>query len=162
MRTHRVAAKVLMKIIFAARLCRYDLLRAVCYLATFVTKWTSECDRKLHRLVCYIHSSKHHRMVGWVGDNPGVLRPHLFADADFAGCTATQRSTSGYHFAIRGPHTCFPIAGVSERQSCVFRSTPESEVVSTNLAMRHSGLPCFALWWTLLPGRPKLVFMRIF
>ena len=150
-RLQPIAAKVLMKILYAARLCRFDLLRAVCHLATFVTKWTSECDRKLHRLVCYINSSKHLRMIGWVGDDLSALQPHLFADADFAGCTATQRSTSGYHFAIRGPNTCFPITGVSRRQICVSHSTPEAEIVSADLALRHCGLPSFALWWTLLP-----------
>ena len=105
-RLQPIAAKVLMKILDAARLCRFDLLRAVCHLAIFVAKWTSEseCDRKLHRLVCYINSFKHLRMIGWVGDGLGALQPHLFADADFACCTATQRSTSGYHFAIRGPN----------------------------------------------------------
>ena len=157
-RLQPIAAKVLMKILYAARLCRFDLLRAVCHLATFVTKWTSECDRKLHRLVCYINSSKHLRMIGWVGDDLSALQPHLFADADFAGCTATQRSTSGYHFAIRGPNTCFPITGVSRRQTCVSHSTPEAEIVSADLALRHCGLPSFALWWTLLPQKPKLVF----
>ena len=50
-RLQPIAAKVLMKILCAARLCRFDLLRAVCHLAIFVTKWTSECDRELHRLV---------------------------------------------------------------------------------------------------------------
>ena len=157
-RLQPIAAKVLMKILYAARLCRFDLLRAVCHLATFVTKWTSECDRKLHRLVCYIHSTKHLRMIGWVGDKLDVLQPHLFADADFAGCTATQRSTSGYHFAIRGPNTCFPIMGVSKRQSCVSHSTPEAEIVSADLSLRHCGLPSFALWWTLFPHRPTLMF----
>ena len=52
-RLQPIAAKVLMTILYAARLCRFDLPRAVCHLAPFVTKWTSECDRKLHRLVCY-------------------------------------------------------------------------------------------------------------
>ena len=157
-RLQPIAAKVLMKILYAARLCRFDLLRAVCHLATFVTKRTSECDRKLHRLVCYINSSKHLRMIGWVGDDPSALQPHLFADADFAGCTATQRSTSGYHFAIRGPNTCFPITGVTRKQACVSHSTPEAEIVSADLALRHSGLPGFALWWTLLPQKPRLMF----
>ena len=142
-RLQPIAAKVLMKILYAARLCRFDLLRAVCHLATFVTKWTSECDRKLHRLVCYIHSSKHLRMIGWVGDELSALQPHLFADADFAGCTSTQRSTSGYHFAIRGPSSCFPITGVSKRQTCVSHSTPEAELVSADLSLRHCDIATF-------------------
>merc|ERR1712004_273133 len=80
-----------------------------------------------------------------------ALQPHLFADADFAGCTDTQRSTSGLHLAIRGPNSCFPIAGVSKRQTCVSHSTPEAEMVSMNHALRHCGLPCLDLWHVLLP-----------
>ena len=42
-----IAARVLMKILYAARMCRFDLLRAVGSLATRVTKWDAGCDRKL-------------------------------------------------------------------------------------------------------------------
>jgi hypothetical protein len=111
-----IAAKVLMKILYAARMARFDLLRAVNHLACFITKWTPECDKRLRRLVSYIHSTKHYRMVGWVGSQVSDIALHLFADADFAGCAATQRSTSGFHLQARGPHTWFPLACVSKRQ----------------------------------------------
>ena len=107
-RLQPVASRILMKILWVARLARPDLLRAVCHLACFVTKWDPSCDRRLHRLVGYIHGSKSLRQIGYVADTLGCLEPHLFADADFAGCTATQRSTSGLHLVIRGPGTCFP------------------------------------------------------
>ena len=35
-----LAAKVLMKILYGARMARFDLLKAVCDLACFVTRWT--------------------------------------------------------------------------------------------------------------------------
>ena len=41
---HDVASQVLMKVLWAARPCRRDLLRAVHRLATCVAKWTSERD----------------------------------------------------------------------------------------------------------------------
>ena len=78
-----IAAKVLMEILYAARMARFDLLRAVCQLACCITKWTEECDHRLHRLACYIHRTKPHRMVGWVGDPANALSLHLYADADF-------------------------------------------------------------------------------
>eukprot|EP00972_Heterocapsa_arctica_P091917 13555379-Heterocapsa_arctica.AAC.1 len=42
-----------MKILFGARLARFDLLRAVGALATKLNKWDSRCDRMLRRLVFY-------------------------------------------------------------------------------------------------------------
>ena len=102
-RLQPIAAKVLMKILYAATLCRFDLLRAVCHLATFVTKWTSECDRKLHRLVCYVDSSKHLRMIGWVGDDLSALQPHLFADADFCRVYGNSAEHFRISFCDSGP-----------------------------------------------------------
>ena len=81
-----IAAKVLMKILYAARMARFGLLRAANSLACFITKWTPECDRRLHRLVSYTHSTKHYRMVGWVGGLASSTALRFFADADFAGC----------------------------------------------------------------------------
>ena len=37
-RLQPIAARVLMKVLYGARLARFDLLRVVCYLATFKTK----------------------------------------------------------------------------------------------------------------------------
>ena len=59
-----VAARILMKILYGARTARLDILRAVSHLACYFTRWSSECDRKLHRLVCYIKSTLHVRMIG--------------------------------------------------------------------------------------------------
>ena len=42
-----IATKVLMKILYAARLARFDLLRAIGMLSTMITKWDSFCDQKL-------------------------------------------------------------------------------------------------------------------
>jgi hypothetical protein len=52
-----IAAQVLMKILYGARMARYDLLRAVCHLASCVTKWNRQCDVDMHRLVCYIRTT---------------------------------------------------------------------------------------------------------
>ena len=147
-----------MKILWAARLARFDLLRAVSHLATYVTKWTSDCDRKLHRLIGYIHHTKHLRMVGWVGDELSCIQPHLFADADFAGCTTTQRSTSGVHSVLRGPNTSFPIAGQSKRQTCVSHSTPEAELVATDFALRTTGIPSLLFWDVIFEHKPCLLY----
>jgi hypothetical protein len=152
------AAAILMKCLCGARMARFDILRAITRLACSLTRWTSECDRRLHRLMCYINSTKHLRMIVWVGDDAALLQPHLFADADFAGCAVTQHSTFGLHLSIRGPNTCLPFAGQSKRQSCVSHSTPKAEIVSADYSLRLCGLPALELWHCLLPHKPGIYF----
>ncbi len=43
-----IAARVLMKVMFAARLCRPDLSHTVTQLARHVMKWDVVCDAQLH------------------------------------------------------------------------------------------------------------------
>ena len=102
------AAGVLMKILYAARIARFDLLRTVNRLARRITKWTEDDDTALFRLVAFIHHSKEDKMIGWVGDDMSALHMALYADADFAGCVESLRSTSGAHLNLQGPHTRFP------------------------------------------------------
>ena len=145
-----------MKVLYAARYARFDLLRAVCALAQQVTKWTRECDLKLYRLMCYIAGSNHIRMTGWVGDDRKDLALHLFADADFAGCSKTSRSTSGMHLVLLGPNSNWPIQGQSKKQSSVSHSTPEAEIVAADHAVRSYGVPALELWELILAD-PKMI-----
>ncbi len=145
-----IASRILMKILYAARMCRFDLLRATCALARHVSKWTPLQDRMLHRLMCYINCSLELKLHGWIGDPPAELTLTLYADADFAGDNETMRSTSGVFLALTGKNTFWPLTAISKRQSCVSHSTPEAEIVAADLAIRTEGLPALDLWSTLL------------
>eukprot|EP00972_Heterocapsa_arctica_P091329 13475375-Heterocapsa_arctica.AAC.1 len=79
-----------MKVPYAARLARFDLLKAVTNLAKKVTTWDKGCDIMLHRLVCYINSSLDLRLKGHIGDKPKDLTIALYSDADFAGDKETS------------------------------------------------------------------------
>eukprot|EP00969_Alexandrium_andersonii_P003130 134824-Alexandrium_andersonii.AAC.1 len=57
-----------MEILWVARVARFDLLRAVGFLAAKITKWSTKCDRQLCRLVGYMKYSAKVRMIGRVGD----------------------------------------------------------------------------------------------
>ena len=85
------AASVLMKLLYGARIARFDLLRQVNRLARNVHRWTDSDDRGLRHLMCYVHHTKHWRMVGWVGDPMDDVHLALYADADFAGCIDSLR-----------------------------------------------------------------------
>ena len=140
-----IASRILMKVLFATRMARYDLLRATQGLASRVTKWSSECDKGLHRLMCYIHSTLDKTMVGFVGDAPDQCKVWLFADSDHAG-EHDSRSTSGCVLALVGPNTYYPLTAFSKKQTSTAMSSTEAEVTAANLAMRAVGLPSSCLW----------------
>ena len=154
-----IASKVLMKILYAARMARHDLLCATCKLASKVTKWTTTCDKQLHRLVSYINSTLDIRSFTWVGNRPNDMNIVLYSDADFAGCKETMRSTTGAFLTIQGTHTFAPLAAVSKKQTCVSHSTPEAELVAADHAVRAEGLPALPLWELLL-GRKLQVHLK--
>ena len=51
------AASILMKLLYAARIARFDLLRSINTLARNVTKWSIQDDAKLYHLMCYVNST---------------------------------------------------------------------------------------------------------
>ena len=144
-RLQPIASRVLMKILFAARMARWDLLRATQSLASRVTKWSRDCDVALHRLVCYIMSSLDVRMQGFIGDRVNECQLWLFCDADWAG-EFDSKSTSGCALYLVGPNTYYPLNAFSKKQTSVTTSSTESEVVSANHGVRAQGLPSLSLW----------------
>ena len=144
-----IASRVLMKLLFAARMARFDLLRAVQGLASRVTKWSSDCDKALHRLMCYVQSTLHYKMSGFVGDSLDKCNLWLFADSDHAG-EHDNRSASGGFLALVGPSTYFPLSAFSKKQTSTALSSTEAEVVCANVSLRSLGLPSSALWSVLL------------
>ena len=117
-RLQPIASRVLMKILFAARVARWDLLRATQSLASRVTKWSPDCDLGLHRLVCYINSSTDVTMSGFIGDSIMDCRLWLFSDSDFAG-EFDSKSTTGCSMFLVGPNTYFPL-------NALVRNRPQS------------------------------------
>jgi hypothetical protein len=143
-----------------ARMCRYDLLLAVCGLASCTTKWTHQCDRDLCRLICYINTTKDHATIGWCGDPSSALELRVYADADFAGCIRTMRSTAGVILAVSGPNARVILAGVSKRQTAVSRSRPEAEIIAADHAMRAEGIPALSLLDTIFARKVHLRMME--
>ena len=59
-----IAAMMLMTILYAARVARSDLLRAISFLAKRITRWDHRCDQRLHRLICYLDTTCENQLVG--------------------------------------------------------------------------------------------------
>ena len=116
-----IAARIIMKILYGARVAQQDLLRPVCVLARMLTKWDGQCGKRLMRTVTYINSTLGYRLRGWIGDKGKFLEHLSSSDADFAGCVDTQRSTTGSFHMIHGP--IFAVSDCDGKQATVLRSS---------------------------------------
>ena len=130
-RVQPIASRVLMKVLFAARMARWDFLRCAQSLASRVTKWSRDCDVGLHRLMCYVNSSLGVTMQGFIGDKITECKLWLFCDANWAG-ERDIKSTSGCALFLVGPNTYYPLNAFSKKQTSVTTSSTESEVVAAN------------------------------
>jgi hypothetical protein len=99
------ASSILMKLLYGARLARWDLLRAIGILSSRVTKWSKACDKSLHRLMCYVNTTVEYTLTGYVGKNDRFEDLHraLYPDADLAGDRPSFKSTMGNYTVLQGP-----------------------------------------------------------
>ena len=145
-----IAARVVLKALYTARIGRADFLWTVNSLARDVTRWTVACDKRLHRLICYMKFSADWVSSCWLGDNPEDIRIALFVDASFAGDLRDSKSTTGAFIALFGPRTWVPITWMCKKQGAVSHSSTEAEVIALDAAVRLEGLPCLLFWEDVL------------
>ena len=75
---NRNACSIVMGLLYAFRVCRFDVLRICCKLATRFTKWEEIGDKRLLRLMRYVNCTLHHRQIGFIGDDEASLFVNLF------------------------------------------------------------------------------------
>ena len=98
-----------------------------------VTKWIQACDRRLARLISYIHFTSDYRQYCHVGNAAQHCRLGLFQDSDFAGDLEESKSTSSGVLFIFESRTFVPISWVCKKQTSVSHSSTESEIISLDV-----------------------------
>ena len=121
------------------------ILWSVNKLARSITKWTKACDKRLNRLISYIHHTSEYKQDCHVGNTAKQCRLGLFQDCDFAGDLEDSKSTSGRTLCIFGSHTFVP-SWMCKKQTSVSHSSTESEIISLDTGLRLDGLPALELW----------------
>ena len=91
----QVCFQIVLNCLYLARIGRPDILWSVNKLARSITKWTKACDKRLNRLISYIHHTCEYRQYCHVGNTAKQCRLGLFQDCDFAGDFEDSTSTSG-------------------------------------------------------------------
>lgn len=140
------AARIVLKSLYLARLARPEIYWTVNALAREVTKWTVACDKRLYRLICWIHFQRDWTLKCFLGDNVEDTYLAMFCDASFAGDLIGSKSTSGCYLCIVGPNSFVPIAWMVKKQGAVSHSSSEAEIIALDAAVRMEGIPCLLLW----------------
>ena len=81
----QVCSQIVLTCLYLTRIGRPDNLWSVNKLARAVTKWNQACDRRLARLISYIHHANDFRQYCHVCNTAQHCRLGLFQDSDFAG-----------------------------------------------------------------------------
>ena len=156
----KCCASLLMKALYLARMVRLDVIFTINYLAKYVSKWNSICDKQLCHLFSYLNntaSSKLHATLDSRDLQEGTLELNAYPDADLSGCPeVSTRSTSGGFLALEGKYGTFvQLDWFSKRQSATSHSTTEAEMVSLSKMLRESLVPQMGLWANLIGGPIK-------
>ena len=136
------ALKFVLKCLNLARIGRPDILWSVNKFALSITKWTKACDKRLNRLISYIHHTREYKQYCHVGNTAKQCRLGLFQDSDFAGDLEDSKSISGGTLCIFGSHTFVPISWMCKKQTSVSHSSTESEIISLDTGLRLDGFAC--------------------
>ena len=142
----KVSSQIVLKCLYLARIGRPDILWSVNKLARSITKWTKACDKRLNRLISYIHHTCEYGQYCHVGNLAKQCRLGLFQDSDFAGDLEDSKSTSGGTLCVFGSHTFVPISWMCKKQTSVSHSSTESQIISLDAGLRLDGIPALDLW----------------
>ena len=146
----------LMKLLFAARLARPDLVVSITRLASKVTMWNRSHDRALRRLMQYVSHTADLELSGELSsDDLQTAVLVMSPDADLAGDLETTKSTSGLWLELQSADgkRAWPLSWRSKRQGSTASSTCEAEVISLATALKAEVMPMMDLLEQAL-GRP--------
>ena len=138
------ASSHLMKLLFAARLCRPDLLVAITRLASKVSSWNKSHDRALKRLMQYVATKPHLHLRGQLStDDLNDVILVVSPDADLAGDLETAKSTTGMFLELQSKDGSrfWPLAWRSKRQGSTATSTCEAEYIAMSTTTRTEAIP---------------------
>ena len=95
------AASLLMKLMYGTRMAFPALAVVISRLASQVTRWTADSDRRLHRVYCYLSGALNQVLTGELAiSDRAIAKIQAWPDADLNGCHLTTKSTSGFFLNV--------------------------------------------------------------
>ena len=90
----QVCSQIVLKCLYLARIGRPDILWSVNKLARSITTWTKACDKRLCRLISYIHHTCEYKQYCYVGNTAKQCRLGLLQDSDFVPNSSRPKRSS--------------------------------------------------------------------
>ena len=142
----QICSQIVPKCLYLARIGRPDILWSVNKLARSITKWTKACEKRLNRLISYIHHTCEYKQYCYVGDTAKQCRLGLFQDSDFAGDFEDLKFIFGGILCVFGSHMFVLISWMCKKQTSVSHRSTESDIISLDAGLRVDGIPALDLW----------------
>lgn len=115
-------------LMFAAIGSRPDIYFAVCTVSRFLNNFDNTHWGAVKHIIKYLNATKEYGIMYSCDSNITG-----YCDADYANCTDTRRSITGYVFTMNGG----AITWNSHRQKCVVLSTTEAEYIAACSATKE-------------------------
>lgn len=109
---------------------RPDIAQAVSYLSCFNSCYALEHWQAVKHLLRYLQGTRNARLE-FGRTQEGLVG---YADSDYAGCTTTRKSTTGFIFTYQG---C-ALTWKSKQQATVSKSTTEAEYIASSTAVNDA------------------------
>ena len=143
--------------VFLARIGRPDIPWSVNKFARSITKWTKACDKRLSRLISFIHHTCEYKQYCHVGNTAKQCRSELFQNSDFSGDLDDSNPLLEEHCAFSEVIRLFQYVGCARNKLLFPHSSTESEIISLDIGLRLDGLPALELLFFVL-GNVSRVF----
>ena len=114
--------------------------------ARSITKWTKACDKRLNRLISYIHHTCKYKQYCYVGNTAKHADWDFFKTPILREISRIQNLLRVEHCAFFGSHTLIPTSWMCKTQTSVSHSSTESEIISLDAGLRLDGIPALVLW----------------
>jgi hypothetical protein len=146
------AASYIMKLMYGARMALPQICVIVSRLASQITRWTADSDRRLVRVYAYLFSNADKVLTGELADADAEhLAIVAWPDADLNGDMASTKSTDGFFIELAGQFgRGFPLSWGSHKQGSTALHTAEAETVSLAHCLRQELIPLQILMQELL------------
>ena len=88
--------RLLLKLLYGTRAAWPPSAVVISRLASFITKWNAECDRRIDRLMAFVKTHGDLVLSGRLSsEDKDAAELHVWPDADLVGDDLSTRSTSG-------------------------------------------------------------------